>query len=161
MNRKIIQEIFFVVVRIVVIVAFIYAGLRATTFCYEFGFKIFADEAIDPAPGITKTVAVVDGKTDKEIGEALEEKGLIKDAFLFRFQVKFSEFDGKLKPGVYELSTAMTPYDMMRIMSRIDEENVDDSEEITNVVNDGADFWSEADDIKNDTDEATGGNDGE
>ena len=55
-------------------------------------------------------------------GDILEEKGLIRDAKLFYFQEMFSEYKGELKPGVYELSTGMTPYEMMEIMSASDEE---------------------------------------
>ena len=51
-----------------------------------------------------------------------KEKGLIRDAKLFYFQEMFSEYKGELKPGVYELSTGMTPYEMMEIMSASDEE---------------------------------------
>ena len=54
--------------------------------------------------------------------DILEEKGLIRDAKLFYFQEMFSEYKGELKPGVYELSTGMTPYEMMEIMSASDEE---------------------------------------
>ena len=117
MTRKILQEIIFIVVRVAFVVALIYAGYSCISSCYDFGYRIFADKAKDPAPGIVKTVAIVDGKTDQEIGEILEEKGLIDDGFLFGIQVKFSEYKDKLKPGVYELSTAMSPYDMMAVMS--------------------------------------------
>ena len=68
MTRKIIQEIIFIVLRVAFIVALIFIGYSMISKCYDFGYKIFADEAKDPAPGITKTVAIVDGKTNKEIG---------------------------------------------------------------------------------------------
>lgn len=147
MTRKIIQEIVFIVFRIAIVVALIYAGYSCISACYDFGYKIFADEAKDPAPGIVKTVAIVDGKTDKEIGDILAEKGLIDSGFLFMVQVKLSEYNDKLKPGVYELSTAMSPYDMMAIMASSGEADSEDTEDGEYVpTKNEANLWDEADD---------------
>ena len=153
MTRKILQEILFIAVRVAIIVAIIYAGYSCISACYDFGFKIFADEAKDRAPGIVKTVAIVDGKSDKEIGDILAEKGLIDSGFLFMVQVKFSDYKDQLKPGVYELSTAMTPYEMMAVMAASDEdedaENTDDENYVP--TKNEANLWDEADDtIKED-----------
>ena len=154
MTRKILQEIIFIVVRVALVVALIYAGYSCISSCYDFGYRIFADKAKDPAPGIVKTVAIVDGKTDKEIGEILEEKGLIDDGFLFGIQVKFSEYRDKLKPGVYELSTAMSPYDMMAVMSAsVEEESEGDEEETVISTKSEATLWDEADDTVKDEEE--------
>ncbi len=154
MTRKILQEIIFIVVRVAFVVALIYAGYSCISSCYDFGYRIFADKAKDPAPGIVKTVAIVDGKTDKEIGEILEEKGLIDDGFLFGIQVKFSEYKDKLKPGVYELSTAMSPYDMMAVMSAsVEEESEGDEEETVISTKSEANLWDEADDTVKDEEE--------
>ena len=154
MTRKILQEIIFIVVRVAFVVALIYAGYSCISACYDFGYRIFADKAKDPAPGIVKTVAIVDGKTDKEIGEILEEKGLIDDGFLFGIQVKFSEYKDKLKPGVYELSTAMSPYDMMAVMSAsVEEESEGDEEETVISTKSEANLWDEADDTVKDEEE--------
>ena len=158
MTRKILQEIVFIAVRIAIIVAIIYAGYSCISAAYDFGFKIFADEAKDPEPGIVKTVAIVDGKTDKEIGDVLAEKGLIDSGFLFMVQVQFSEYKDQLKPGVYELSTAMTPYKMMEVMSASDTdedaENIDDENYVP--TKNEANLWDEADDtVKEEKDEKT------
>lgn len=154
MTRKILQEIIFIVVRVAFVVALIYAGYSCISSCYDFGYRIFADKAKDPEPGIVKTVAIVDGKTDKEIGEILEEKGLIDDGFLFGIQVKFSEYRDKLKPGVYELSTAMSPYDMMAVMSAtVEEESEGDEEETVISTKSEANLWDEADDTVKDEEE--------
>ncbi len=84
---------------------------------YDFGYRIFKEDPISSAPGLTMTVAIVDGKSAREIGEILEEKGLIRDATLFYLQELVSDYHGKLMPGVYELSTAMTSEEMMAIMA--------------------------------------------
>ena len=63
------------------------------------------------------SVAIVEGKSVREIGEILEEKGLIRSASLFYLQEMVSSYHGKLQPGIYELSTSMTPEEMMAIMA--------------------------------------------
>ena len=146
MTRKIIQEIIFLVLRIAFIAVLIFIGYSMISKCYDFGYKIFADEAKDPAPGITKTVAIVDGKSNKEIGDISKEKGLIDDSFLFSLQVKFSDYNDLLKPGVYDLSTAMTPYEMMAVMAATDEEEVNTEDEDYVPTKNEANLWDEADD---------------
>lgn len=100
---------------LVVVIIIVY---RMTFKAYDFGYRIFADTAIDGEPGITRAVSIADGLSAKEIGKILEDRELIRDAKLFILQERFSEYHDKIKPGQYELSTAMTPYEMMEIMSR-------------------------------------------
>lgn len=95
---------------------------------YDFGYRIFAEEPMSPAPGLTLSVAIVEGKSVMEIGEILEEKGLIRSATLFYLQELVSSYHGKLQPGIYEFSTAMTPSEMMEIMSANADEEEEDSE---------------------------------
>lgn len=159
MTRKILQEIIFIIFRIAIIFALIYAGYSCISGCYSFGYKIFADEAKDPEPGIVKTVAIVEGKTEKEIGDILAEKGLVDSGLLFMFQVKFSEYDEKLRPGVYDLSTAMTPYEMMEIMSKDPDAEVEGAEGEEGYVptKSEANLWDEADDtVKEKSDDKEG-----
>lgn len=154
MTRKIIQEIISVLLRIAFVVVLVVVAYKCTSICYNFGYRIFADEAKDPAPGITKTVAIVDGKSDKEIGDILKEKGLIDNSILFAVQVKFSEYDEKLEPGVYELSTAMSPYEMMAVMSNEQEMTAPGEGDVDEVyTKDQATLWDEADDVIGSEDE--------
>lgn len=84
---------------------------------YDFGYRIFAEEPMSPEPGLTMSVAIVEGKSVMEVGKILEEKGLIRNHYLFYFQEFFSNYHGEMKPGVFELSTAMTPDKMIEIMA--------------------------------------------
>lgn len=122
MDKKIIwgvvKGIFKIAVTLAIVILIYNLGLKA----YDFGYRIFAEEPVELGTGRTISVSIVEGKSVSEIGDILEEKGLIRDAKLFYFQEMFSEYKGELKPGVYELSTGMTPYEMMEIMSASDEE---------------------------------------
>jgi UPF0755 protein len=53
-------------------------------------------------------VVVSGGSSATEIAQALSDRGLIRSAFVFVFTCRMSGSSGKLKPGVYELSRAMS-----------------------------------------------------
>ncbi len=84
---------------------------------YDYGYRIFDEKPMSEEPGLTMSVAIVEGKSVSEIGKILEDKGLIRSATLFYLQEMFSSYHKKLQPGVYELSTAMTPEEIMAVMS--------------------------------------------
>jgi len=46
----------------------------------------------------------------------MEEKGLTRDATLFALQYLLSEYKEDIKPGTYEVSTAMTAEEIMAAM---------------------------------------------
>ncbi len=121
MDRKIAWGVVKGILKIAVALAIVLVVYNLGMKAYDFGYRIFAEEPIEMGEGRVISVSIVEGKTVKEIGEILEEKGLIRDSNLFYFQEKFSEYSGDLKPGVYELSTGMTPYEMMAIMAATDE----------------------------------------
>lgn len=114
----VVKGIFKIAVTLAIVILIYNLGLKA----YDFGYRIFAEEPVELGTGRMVSVSIVEGKSVSEIGDILEEKGLIRDAKLFYFQEMFSEYKGELRPGVYELSTGMTPYEMMEIMSASDEE---------------------------------------
>ena len=98
---------------------------KVSLFAYDYGYRIFAEEPVDREPGIDVNVAIVEGKSVKEIGQLLQEKGLIRDGRLFILQEKLSEYSGDLRPGQYTLNTSQTPYEMMAIMAATDEERLE------------------------------------
>ena len=121
--REIVFKVLKVVVALTVIMVIVMAVIKFSAKVYDFGFRIFGEEAMTPPPGYTTSVAITEGKSVMEIGEILEEKKLIRDAKLFYFQELVSDYHGMLKPGVYELSTAMTPEEMMEIMAGSNEDD--------------------------------------
>ena len=68
-----------------------------------------------------------------DIGQILEDKGLIRDAKLFYIQNLLSHYKDKLQPGTYVLNTSMTMEEMMEIMSVVPEttDETDASEDTT------------------------------
>lgn len=110
----------------IVVIYFIYnVGIES----YNFGYRVFADVAMEISPGRDKEVTIVEGKSVMEIGEILEEAGLIKDAKIFFVQELLSEYHGEMKPGIYTLNTSMSGTELMAAMSGTGEEEEDEKEE--------------------------------
>ncbi len=83
---------------------------------YDFGYRIFTEEAISPAPGREITVAFTEGKSNMEIAQILYDKGLVRDKNLAFAQILCSEYREAIVPGVYTLTTAMTTEEMLAAM---------------------------------------------
>lgn len=87
---------------------------------YNYGYRIFAEPPMSAGEGKDRLVQVKDSMSEMEIAEMLEEKGLIRDRFLFVLQLKVLGYSGKLKAGPYTLNTSMTAEEMLQVMSQED-----------------------------------------
>ena len=107
------------IVRASILAIAILVVVRVGKEAYDFGFRIFTEEAVSPAPG-----------RDVAVGKMLEEKGLIRDYKLFYVQKKCSVYDDDIKPGFYTLNTSMTADDMFAIIAgKKDTEGEDEEDE--------------------------------
>ena len=123
MSKKLLLSVLTTLLKITAAVVLVLLVYKLSFSAYDFGYRIFAEEPVDSIGVRTASVTIVEGKTPKEVGKILEEKGLIRDGFLFIFQEMFSEYHDELQPGVYELNTGMTPFEMMQIMAgQVEEE---------------------------------------
>lgn len=102
------------VVLAVVVIMFVYKGAMLV---YDYGYRVFAEPAVDMAPGLDMDVVIEESMGAKEIGKLLEEKGLIKDGTLFYLQNILSKYKDDLKAGTYTLNTSMTTEEMMAVIS--------------------------------------------
>lgn len=84
---------------------------------YSYGYQIFSQSAVSSGTGRTVSFTVKSGDDVDTIADNLAGLGLITDKRLFKLQERFSEYHDKEKPGTYELSTAMTPEEMLVVMS--------------------------------------------
>ena len=105
------------ILRVAVVVFAVYAIYRGATMCYDYGCRIFTEPAISSGEGRTVTVAITAEMSASDIGNLLESKGLVRDARLFTLQYYLSEYRADVKPGIFDLSTAMTAEDMMAVMA--------------------------------------------
>lgn len=84
---------------------------------YEFGYRIFTEEPMAPAPGKDVPFALTEGKSNMDIAKLLTEKGLTRDKYLAFVQILASEHRKDIKPGAYVLNTSMTVEEMLGVMS--------------------------------------------
>lgn len=114
------------IIKAIVFAFIIVYVLRISTAAYDYGYRVFAETPVSLGEGRTISVYIEDGDSAKEVGEMLQEKGLIRDARLFRIQELLSENRGKIKPGIYDLSTSMTAQEMLAVISPEEEEESED-----------------------------------
>ena len=91
--------------------------MKAATAAYDYGFRVFTEEPVSQGEGRTISISVEDPVSARDVGELLEERGLIRDANLFVIQELLSENHGKMQAGIYDLNTAMTAGEMMAVMA--------------------------------------------
>lgn len=132
-GKQIVGAVCSTIFRVIIAIAVIYFIYNVAIDSYNFGYRVFADVAMEVSPGTDVGVSIVAGKSPMEIGELLEEEGLVKDAKIFYVQELLSEYHGKLEPGVYVLNTSMSSEEMMAVMAQSettsDEDSTEDSEE--------------------------------
>lgn len=114
------------IVAAVFIVMFVY---NTAVKAYDYGYRVFAEEPMTFGEGRTISIYVKSEDSVKDIGENLQEKGLIRDANLFFIQELLSEYHGKIVPGIYDLNTSMKVEEMLEIMTAdyVEAEEEDDS----------------------------------
>ena len=102
----------------VLVLLVVFIGIfKASTFCYEFGYRIFSEEPVESEPGNDVVVQIDEGDSAVDIGKKLEEKGLIRDSELYVAQYYLSAYVDELLPGTYTLNTSMTTKEMLVVMS--------------------------------------------
>ena len=104
--------------RVAVVILAVYVIYQGAELCYDYGYRIFTEPAVETGEGKTVTVTITSNMTPKDIGALFEKKGLVKDGTLFMFQYYLSEFMKDVNPGTFELSTAMTAEEMMKVMAQ-------------------------------------------
>lgn len=127
--KEIIGSTLELIIKAVVLVFAVTYIMRASTAAYDYGYRIFTEKPVSLGEGRIISVSVEDPVSVMEIGTMLEERGLIRDAKLFVMQELLSENHGKIQPGIYDLSTAMTAEEMLDVMAAdAPEEGEEDTE---------------------------------
>ena len=121
-SKEVVVSVFSTVFKVVLAIIIVMLVYKWSLTAYEYGQRVFNEPPMTAGDGRTVTIVVEEGDGAKEIGAALENYGLIRDAELFVIQEMLSSYKDKMKPGAYELNTSMTTDEMMAIMSNGAEE---------------------------------------
>ncbi|MDE6882926.1 MAG: endolytic transglycosylase MltG [Lachnospiraceae bacterium] len=120
-----------IVEMVIKITAFVFIAMfviRTAAAAHDYGFRVFAEKPMDVGEGRTISVSIGNADSAKEVGEMLQERGLIRDATLFRIQELLSENHGKIRPGIYDLTTAMTAQEMLEVIAAKPDEEEESKE---------------------------------
>lgn len=124
--KQLLGAITAMIARIAIAAVVIIVVFKLAVGAYDFGFQVFADIPKDEGDGRTVSVVISADQDSKDVGKLLENKGLIDNANVFYVQEMLSEYKGQIKPGTYELNTAMSVEEMLEIMCGQDEEETEE-----------------------------------
>lgn len=116
-SGNLVGAVFGAVLKVAATILVIFLVYKGAAACYDYGYRIFTEPAVSSGEGRVVTVTVTENMSASEVARLFAEKGLIKDARLFTLQYYLSEFRKDVRPGVYDLSTAMTAEEMMEVMA--------------------------------------------
>lgn len=123
MNAKqLLGAISAMIIKIALAVVVIIVVFKLAVNAYDFGYQVFADIPVSDGEGRIVSVVVSEGQSSKELAKTLEQKGLINNAYVFYIQEQFSDYKDMIRPGVYELSTAMNSEEMLEVLCHAEEE---------------------------------------
>ncbi len=120
-TKQMITAVGGMLLKVLVAILVIVGVYKGATIGYEYGYRIFQEPAMTESPGVDIQVDITMGKTALEIGEVLEQHGLVRDKYIFYVQNLLSNYKDELQPGSYVLNTSMTAQEMMEIMSADDD----------------------------------------
>lgn len=125
---KIVMRIVSISFSVMVFILVVYGLYQIGLYSYSYGYRIFTEPAVTSGDGRDRLVQIKNSMSASDVGELLEQKGLIRDKWLFVLQLKLLEYDDKLVPGHYTLNTSMTAREMMEVLSGAQEEEADGAE---------------------------------
>lgn len=116
-TKQMILAVLGMICRVAVAVLVIVVVYKGAVTAYDYGYRVFQEPPVAEKPGMDVSVEITMGKSALQIGQILEDKGLIRDARLFYVQNLLSHYKDKLRAGTYTLNTSMTMEEMMEVMS--------------------------------------------
>ncbi|MBE5959298.1 MAG: endolytic transglycosylase MltG [Lachnospiraceae bacterium] len=85
----------------VAVIILLYCSLAA----FHLGTEIFSKEGVEEAPGTEMTVEVSAGTSLRQLGEELEEDGIVRNSIVFYIQTIIYEVKS-VQPGMYKFNTS-------------------------------------------------------
>ena len=117
------------IIKLVLFAFIIMYIIRAATAAYDYGYRVFTEPAMTFGDGRIISVSVAQDASVLDVGNMLQEKGLIRDGRLFMIQELLSEQHGGIQPGIYDLNTNMTAQQILEVIAPDSEETDAEEEE--------------------------------
>ena len=101
-------------------VLIVYLVVRVFSYSFNFAYNVFGDTCREPGSTQYSVIQIPADASTVEIGEALEEGGIIEDKLVFAVKVKIKKYGNRIVPGKYGLSPSMTYDEILEIICHID-----------------------------------------
>lgn len=125
-NNKVVFRFVSISFSVLVLLIVFIGVFKASSFCYDFGYRIFTETPIDKTHGKDVEISISASDSAFDIGKKLEKKGLIRNSELYVAQYYLSAYVDDILPGTYTLNTGMTAREMMVVMSTaVEDEEVE------------------------------------
>lgn len=128
--KEIIGSVFSIAAKVILLTLAAMFIVKYAKEAYTLGYRVFTEPPVSMGEGRVIQVTIGEDYSVYEVGQKLEEAGLIRDAKVFFLQELASESHGKLKPGKFDLNTNMTAEEMIKVMAGVADEKVTDEEEL-------------------------------
>lgn len=117
MINKSTRAIIGITINIAIILLAIFLIYSAGTKAFNFGNKVFNEEAIDSTNSAKQVqVTIESGVSVQKLADVLYANRLIKDKTVFIAQAELSEYKDKFKGGTYTLDTSMKASEIMEAL---------------------------------------------
>lgn len=107
-------------------VLIVYLVVKIFSYSFNFAYKVFGDTAKEPGSSVYSLIEIPADSSTLEIGEALEDGGIIDDKLVFMVKVKVKGYGSKIVSGKYGLSPNMTYNEIINIICHIDTDAEED-----------------------------------
>ncbi|MGN0435304.1 MAG: endolytic transglycosylase MltG [Wujia sp.] len=94
-------------------VIIVYIVIKIFSYSFNFAYSMFGDVCKDPGDTTYVTVDIPEDSSVIQIGQALEDAGIIEDKYVFWGKVKIRGYASKIIPGKYALSASMNYDDIL------------------------------------------------
>lgn len=107
-----------IIIEAILAVCVIGGIIGAFIFAHDFGYTAYANEPIGTDAEKKVEIVIESGENVMDVAEELEEKEMIKSKYAFWFRSKFSEYDGLMKAGTYEVNETMGNDDILAVITQ-------------------------------------------
>ncbi len=103
-------------------VVIVFLVIKVFSFSFDFAYSVFGDVAKEPSSREYVIIEIPADSSILQIGEALEDGGVIDNKYAFFLKVKIKDYGSKIVPGKYGLSPSMTYQEILNIICDIEVE---------------------------------------
>ena len=107
-----------IIIEAIVALCVILGIAGAFLLAHDFGYTAYANEPFGMNKDKKIELVVESGSSLIDVAEELEDKGMIASKYAFWLRSKFSEYNGLMKAGTYEINETMGNDDILAVITQ-------------------------------------------